>query len=199
MPESGPRWQNIAELLPDDTRVRIKTPRFVPEPDSSLEFHAARLLLLLYHAGGSRNASISGRTKLAKMDFFIRYPAYLIKAARIKKVTTGLRSLGRPESKMIRFRYGPWDPKYYDILAYLVAKSFVVIYPSKSKGDIFELTSKGIIAAKELVGPEFDSIIDRCVLVKELFGNENGNAIKNFVYTYFPEIIGRPLGEEIDS
>lgn len=176
--------------------VTIRQAARVPDADDGTEFHAARLLLLLYHAGGPRKKSIQGRTKLAKLDFLIRYPTYLIKAARIKNVFTNLAPVARPESRMIRFKYGPWDESYYNTFSYLVAKDFVSIHSTR-KGDIFHLTEKGKTAAEELSGSEFEEIIERCKLAYELFGLASGTSIKDFIYEQFPEVVARPLGEEI--
>jgi hypothetical protein len=43
--------------------------------DDVLEFHAGRLLLLLSTCGGTTGA-IGGLTKMAKLDFFVRYPDF---------------------------------------------------------------------------------------------------------------------------
>ena len=53
-------------------------------PEDFTELHAGRLLLLIYLVGqGSRKIKIKSRTKLAKLDFFLRYPSYLKKAIEI--------------------------------------------------------------------------------------------------------------------
>jgi hypothetical protein len=176
--------------------VTISRGSRLPDPDESTEFHAARILLLLYYAGGQRKKSIQGRTKIAKLDFFIRYPTYLIKAAQIKHRRTTLRPIANLESRMIRFRYGPWDENYYNTFSYLVAKDLVTINNTK-KGDIFQLTERGKTAAEELHGLEFEEIIERCKLVYELFGTSSGTSIKEFIYDKFPEIVAKPLGESI--
>jgi hypothetical protein len=189
--------QDIWKQVPDTLQVHIRRPYLVPDADDSLEFHAARLLLLIHYAGAPRAKRIVGRTKLAKMDFLVRYPTYLVEAARIKGVQTDIQPIARPESRMIRYKYGPWDDKYYDVFAFLVAKDFVEIRPGKTKGDIFQLTAKGKAAVEELEGPEFDEIVERCKLVRKLFGKVSGSTIKNFIYRYFTEVIDRPLGAEI--
>jgi hypothetical protein len=201
--------ESIWGQAPPNLEVKIKHPRPQPSADESLEFHSSRLLFLLYYAGG-RNKEIEGRTKLAKMDFLIRYPTYLIEAAKIlneqkrdksswKEVKPTIKPVARPESRMIRFKYGPWDAKYYDIFSYLIAKDFIEIEPSKSKGDIFKLTVKGRAAVEELEGSEFEDIIERCKLVYRLFGTSAGNTIKLFIYNYFTNILEKPLGAEIEG
>jgi hypothetical protein len=181
--------------VPEGLVIETRQPQPVPFGEESLEFHAARLLFLIRFAGG-RKQRIVGRTKIAKLDFFVRYPTYLVKAARLKQVSTTIVAEARPESAMIRYKYGPWDEKYYNIFALLVARGFVQIYPS-DKGDVFELTDRGRFAVEELSGADFEEIVQRCQLVSELFGSEPGTNIKNFIYENFPEIVAMSLGREI--
>jgi hypothetical protein len=184
------------EEVPKGLVVETRQPQPVPFGEESLEFHAARLLFLLRFAGGTKHR-ITGRTKIAKLDFFVRYPTYLVKAARLKQIDTNVVAEGRPESAMIRYKYGPWDDKYYNIFALLVARGFVQIYPS-DKGDVFELTDRGRIAVEELNSVDFEEIVQRCQLVSKLFGTQPGTIIKEFIYENFPEIVAKSLGTEID-
>src|SRR4051812_22748181 len=103
----------------------------VTRPDENLAYHAGRLLLLLRRCGTPRaNPGIKGRTLLAKLDFFLRYPAFLKKAAGILKKDVATHQLGidsereleSVESRMVRYHYGPWDHIYYPVLAYLIGK-----------------------------------------------------------------------------
>jgi hypothetical protein len=185
------------EDIPDDLVIETRISQPVPFGEESLEFHAARLLLLLKFAGG-RTERIVGRTKIAKMDFFVRYPTYLVKAANLQGIQTNLQPGARPESPMIRYKYGPWDTKYYDVFALLVAKGLISIHPT-DKGDEFALTDRGQFAIEELQGPEFEEIVERCRLVYRLFGGKSGTAMKKFIYDNFPEIVARPMGWEIEQ
>ncbi|MEM7114355.1 MAG: hypothetical protein AAF614_18110, partial [Chloroflexota bacterium] len=134
--------------LPKDLIIEISSPNSVPDSNDSLELHAARILLLLKHAGGKRGKNkgrIVGRTKLAKLDFFVRYPTYLAKA---QNTATDPSKLPRPDSPMIRYKYGPWDDKYYNVFALLISRGLVSITPSKD-GDNFMLTERGFYAVRE--------------------------------------------------
>lgn len=183
--------------IPSGLVIETRARQPAPVGEESLEFHAARLLLLLKFAGG-RKARIVGRTKMAKMDFFVRYPTYLVKAANLHGIQSTMKPSARPESPMIRYKYGPWDTKYYDVFALLVARDLISIYPS-DKGDVFVLTNRGQFAVDELQGPEFGEIVERCRLVRRLFGGKSGTAIKRFIYDSFPEIVARPIGWEIEQ
>lgn len=182
--------------IPGDLKINIRHPAKTLLAEESMELHAARLLLLLSYAGVK--GKIVSRTKIAKMDFFIRYPAYLKKAAAIHNVEINDEVGIRPESPMIRYKYGPWDSKYYNIFALLIAKGLITIFPSKS-GDVFELTDRGRYAVSELDTVEFENIIERCKIVSNLFRNKTGSAIKDFIYEHFPEVTSRSLGEEISA
>lgn len=181
--------------VPDGLVIETRQPQPVPFGEESLEFHASRLLFLLKYAGG-RKAKVTGRTKIAKLDFFVRYPTYLKKAAELKGFQADITADARPESTMIRYKYGPWDPKYYNVFALLVARGLITVEPS-DKGDIFELTLRGQYVVEELSGPDFNDIVERCQLVKRLFGQDTGTAIKDFIYKNFPEVVAMSLGEEI--
>jgi hypothetical protein len=108
------------------------SPASLPLPaDEILEFHAARLLLLLSICGTS--GSINSLTKMAKLDFFARYPEFFL-AARASILPSSQDTGNRVsesneaiESAMIRHHYGPWDKRYYHVLAYLEAKSLITV------------------------------------------------------------------------
>ena len=190
--DSKSNFTFLPEDIPVDLIIETRPPDVSPEVEESLEYHAARLLLLLKYSGGPKS-KIDGRTKIAKLDFFLRYPTYLAKALNDQTmIDTNI----KPESHMIRYKYGPWDMRYYDVFAVLVARGLISILPSK-KGDVFALTERGNYAASELQAPEFEEIIERCKLVYKRFGRMSGGQIKNYIYKNFPEIVAQPLGAEI--
>lgn len=164
--------------------------------DDNIPYHATRLTLLIALAG---TPSIEGRTKLAKLDFFVRYPSYLLKAAEIEgKLTIAeevkqiINSSPTVESHMIRYKYGPWDQKYYLVLAYLSGKDLIVIQ-QKSNMDNFLLTERGNHLTETLIEQqEFHTLAERCRIVKKIFGNASGTQIKDFIYRHFPEVVRLP-------
>lgn len=181
--------------VPSTLVIETRTPQPVPFGNESLEFHATRLLFLLHYVGGKKGR-IVGRTKIAKLDFFVRYPIYLVKAAKKEGITTNISIEGSAESPMIRYKYGPWDHKYYNVFALLVARGLAIIEPSE-KGDIFQITERGKLVVEELIGPDFEEIVQRCEVVSKLFGSQKGSYIKDYIYSNFPEVVAKPLGEEI--
>ncbi|HYN21290.1 MAG TPA: hypothetical protein VE078_10050 [Thermoanaerobaculia bacterium] len=170
--------------------------------DEVIEFHAARLLLLLSVCGVS--GRIDGLTKMAKLDFFVRYPDFF-EAARTAAAQADAEDAperGKPdeavESAMVRHHYGPWDKRYYHVLAYLEAKRLITVTKEGNSYRI-ALTELGRQRAQVLAKrPSFASIVERMREVKRSFGAKSGVALKNLIYRLFDAEVGRrPLGKVI--
>jgi hypothetical protein len=99
---------------------------------------------------------------------------------------------------MVRHHYGPWDLRYYHILAYLEAKQLISVKKHKNAYQI-ALTDLGRDRARTLISrPSFGSIVDRMRQVKQQFGKMTGNSLKQLIYSMFEkEVVERPLGELI--
>jgi len=93
----------------------------------------ARLLLLI-NAFTSNTKSLEGRTKLAKLDFLLRYPHFLVRALSIRRPNLTAEIAPQEqmniENRMIRYCYGPWDPAYYAILGRLIGRGLVQTVPT---------------------------------------------------------------------
>src|ERR1041384_107883 len=95
--------------------------RTCAELERNDDLHLARLLILLnVFAGRDGTHTVEGLTKLAKLDFLLRYPAYLERAVKarlegqedertVERVSVADFERRSIESRMVRFRYGPWD------------------------------------------------------------------------------------------
>jgi hypothetical protein len=167
-----------------------------------VEFHAARLLLLLNVCGV--RGRIDGLTKVAKLDFFTRYPDFF-EAARTTLVPTKAADTPDPpesseaiESAMVRHHYGPWDKRYYHVFAYLEAKELITI-AKEGRTYRIALTDLGRDRAIALAGRQsFAPIVERLREVKRTFGSKSGTFLKDQIYRLFDaEVRGRPLGEVI--
>jgi hypothetical protein len=158
--------------------------------DEVLEFHAARLLLLLRIVGRGK---LDGLTKLAKLDFFVRYPVFFGRAVGTAQPT------GATESSMIRFHYGPWDKRYYQLLGYLGAKDLVEVSQPGPRTYRFALTAAGQSVAQSLEqDPAFTDLVERMQRVRVAFGSWSGSRLKNHVYATFRREVGQAqLGERI--
>ncbi len=162
--------------------------------DNIVEFHAARLLLLINLCGTANR--IDGLTKMAKLDFFVRYPDFFA-AAKKDQAQASLDS-DAVESAMVRHHYGPWDKRYYHVLAYLESKKLIDVIKQKNSF-IITLTADGKNRATALAAkPSFASLVERMRAVKKEFGSRSGSTLKKLIYQLFDEEVGkRPIGEVI--
>lgn len=164
--------------------------------DDILEFHAARILLLIGLCGVSDR--IDGLTKLAKMDFYVRYPQFFDKACATlgKQVQSASTTV---ESSMIRHHYGPWDHRYYEVLAYLRSRGLLQI-TKEGNTYKFKLTQAGKQRMKQLAkDPVYAQICEQMRRVKAAFGNKAGSTLKNLIYEIFQkEVTQKLLGEVIE-
>jgi len=164
--------------------------------DDLLEFHAARLLLLFKLCGTS--GRIDGLTKMAKLDFFVRYPMFFDTACQ----TLGLSTKSATkvvESSMIRFHYGPWDDRYYHILAYLEGKQLLNVSKA-NKAFTLSLTEEGKQIAEQFANDEsFSLLVEQMKQVKKALGSKAGSTLKKLIYQIFEkEVAQRSLGETIE-
>lgn len=168
--------------------------------DDIVEFHAARLLLLLNLCGVS--GRIDGLTKMAKLDFFVRYPAFF-EAARAATLLTG-DDVSQPtgsneavESAMVRHHYGPWDKRYYHVLAHLEAKRLISV-TKEGRSYRIALTDLGRKRSEALrARPSFAPIVETMREVKRTFGAKSGTFLKNLVYRLFDVEVGRRARGEV--
>jgi len=159
----------------------------------------ARILLLI-NAFTTSTKSLEGRTKLAKLDFLLRYPSFMQRALAIRTSDQVMEVASEEqhniEGRMIRYRYGPWDPSYYAILGRLIGKGLVETVPNQ-RGLSYRTTEQGKQIAKALA--KEDSWSETNVRVKLLKRNFNlsGNALKDFIYQHFPEVTGASWGQKL--
>jgi hypothetical protein len=169
-----------------------------------MAYHQARVLLLVdavsRTAGTGRK--LDGLTKLAKLDFLVRYPTL---ATRVVDELSGDPRINpsqddylESEAPMIRYKYGPWDNRYYPVIGALVGKGLLA-YTRGARGSVaLRPTRQGKKLAGELASsPAWNDIYMRCEAVAEHVGAQNGNKIKELIYERLPEIMDRPHREAI--
>jgi hypothetical protein len=171
----------------------MRTEHFQPTTEGE-----ARLLLLIAAFSKGRGI-LEGRTKLAKLDFFLRYPQYLKRALEIRRPLSHVRAPAAThdmESRMVRYRYGPWDPSYYAILGRLIGKSLIEPVPF-ARGVGYKATVAGAEVAERL-GREmaWHDYTERIKLLKQHF-DMAGTNLKDFIYTHFPEVTQADWGERL--
>lgn len=189
--------------------MSLRLVRAVAETENLDDFHLGRLLVLLGSADARKSTvitkarAIEGITKLAKLDFLLRYPTCLERA---------LRKLGRDpwdanvqprertsiEAKMVRFRYGPWDARYRRWLGLLAARGLVTLGIEGRTVQI-GLTDIGrVLAAQFREDPAFHELAHRADVVVKAVGPMSATRLKDFVYEAVPEIVDMKWGEEIE-
>lgn len=169
--------------------------------DDIVEFHAARLLLLMLVCGSA--GRIDGLTKMAKLDFFSRYPDFFLvaRAAEGEPENPSMGPAGKVvESSMVRHHYGPWDKRYYHVLAHLEAKRLIIVSKQKKSYQI-ALTALGQERAKALAElPSFAGLVDRLKQIRKTFGKKTGTYLKDLIYRLFDREVGqREMGKVIRS
>lgn len=161
--------------------------------DELLELHAARLVLLISICG--TRDRVKGLTKLAKLDFFVRYPQLFDKLFDPNQIIPA-----GGDGGMIRHHYGPWDNRYYHVISYLESKRIVDV---KREGNAFvlSLTDQGKIIAKNLQSElVFAPIVKHMGRVAKELGSKTGNSIKEMIYQLLDEeVAALKLGTEIKN
>jgi hypothetical protein len=168
-----------------------------------LATHQARVLLLVNavsaHPGHARK--LDGLTKLAKLDFLVRYPALagevldgLAERDELLHLDEGHRSEPTDVADpMTRYKYGPWDDRYYPVVGALVARG-LLRYARGRRGSVALVpTPAGRRLADELTADEDWRVIsDRCIAVADASSGMTGNALKERIYDRLPHLMDRP-------
>ena len=156
-------------------------------------------MLLLIEAFSRGSKVLEGRTKLAKLDFLLRYPSYCARALQIRRPElVGATEGPEPdlESRMVRYRFGPWDPAYYALLGRLVGKGLVRPAPF-ARGIGYRATDRGReVAVAMCAEPAWLDTAERIKLLRQYFDLSGAN-LKKFVYEHFPEVTRATWGQSI--
>jgi hypothetical protein len=167
-----------------------------------LDYHQARVLILVDEFTSGRRKPLSGLTKLAKLDFLLRYPNFMERLLPAGKDswTDGTRPSTfeylAVESRVIRYKYGPWDDRYYPVLGALVGRGLLNLRRD-TQGLEMEPTILGRQVASTLRRDPAWAVTSRRaeLLYKHL--NYTGNRLKTLIYAQLPEALDRPWGSEI--
>ena len=172
--------------------------------ESSDLFHMSRLLLLInVFAGPSREGSVEGLTKLAKLDFLLRYPSTLERALAARDGKPGDAHVmdyerNNVEARMVRYKYGPWDFRYRRFINLLVAKGLVHVFV-QGRTVHLSITEAGRQIAEQLERDgTFSSLQHRATLLKRHL-DLSATSLMHFIYKTFPEISNLAYGEAIND
>lgn len=176
----------------------------VAELEDAVDLHSARLLFLLdAFAGQDGTGTIHGLTKLAKLDFLLRYPVMLERALKSRRRTVRdvqLEDHERTsvESQMVRYRFGPWDHRYREFVNVLVAKGLATV-AIDGRAVVIGLTTTGRELAAELGNVrEFETYRRRATALRRHF-DLTGTHLMRFIYATFPEIVTLRSNEPIQT
>lgn len=160
-----------------------------------LAYHQIRVLLLVDAATSSpeHNKKIDGLTKLAKLDFLVRYPALA------PQVLTGLPAHADPdgntesEAPMVRYKYGPWDDRYYPVIGALVGRG-LLRYVRGRRGSVALTTTPAgrALAADVAASPEWRDVAAQCLAVIAASAGMTGTALKDAIYANLAPVLDRP-------
>lgn len=171
------------------------------EADDSL--HLGRILVLVEAFSGKQgNQPIEGLTKLAKLDFLLRYPTFLERALVARGATEAAASVqeferNSVEAHMVRFRFGPWDHRYRRFLNVLIAKGMLKVETRGNTIVIYQ-TERGRAAATQLARePEYAALRTRAALLKRHL-DLKATTLMDFIYRTFPEVVSLRLGQTIE-
>ena len=159
--------------------------------------------MLLGQADKRSGKTIQGITKLAKLDFLLRYPnclERLLKALNKSTAKANIKDYEKTtiESKMVRFRYGPWDERYRRWIGLLVAKGLALTY-HRGRTVHIGLTEAGRnILGKYNSIEEFDDLSIRSEEIFKAVGALPGTRLKDLIYDVFPEIVDLKWGQGIN-
>lgn len=170
---------------------------------AELDYHLARVLLLVAACTETDDDGVDGLTKLAKLDFLLRYPSML---DRVLHATGQAWAEGTEpsdderlavESTMVRYKYGPWDDRYYPIAGALLGLGLAEPRPGRGRVAL-RATPAGRAAAAELaLSPEWAITASRTELLARAFAGKTGNALKQLVYRLLPDAVDRPHHQPI--
>ena len=188
--------------------MSLRIIKAVSDAENRDDLHLGRVLILLGSADARKSSpagkakAIEGITKLAKLDFLLRYPTCLERALRklgrdSAEVRVQSRERTSIETKMVRFRYGPWDRRYRRWLGLLSARGLVTLGVHGTTVEI-GLTDTGRAMSQHIRNdPLFGEIARRSDIAVRAVGGMSATKLKNFVYDAIPEIIDMKWGEEI--
>lgn len=164
---------------------------------SELDYHLARVLLLVNAFSVADGTGIDGLTKLAKLDFLLRYPVLTDRLLELRGRSWPLGAQPTEaehlavESRMIRYKYGPWDDRYYPILGSLLGTQLVAAGSGRGRLTVRATAVGNEVARALAASPEWSTIASRCELLADVF-DEPGSVLKDLIYENLPSVTDRP-------
>lgn len=164
--------------------------------------HTARVLLLLDTFSTPSGESLDGLTKLAKLDFLLRYPAFLDALKDRLDIRDDEWQPARDVDRlavtdpMVKYKYGPWDKRYYALIGSLVGRGLAEY--SEGRGRVtLRVTAQGNRAAAAIRQTrEWEGTTRRTAALRRHF-DIPGSQLKDLIYDNFPDLTRQPLMSRI--
>ncbi|MFJ8587510.1 hypothetical protein ACIRD2_23080 [Streptomyces sp. NPDC093595] len=168
-----------------------------------LAYHQARVLLLVNAVSKAPGHArkLDGLTKLAKLDFLLRYPALAPLVLEQLSESDSRLNLSQAEvaaptdveAPMVRYKYGPWDDRYYAIIGALVGRGLLK-YAKGRKGSVALATTKEGRQLAEAMAHSSDwgILAQRSEAIADASSGMTGNAIKDLIYDKLANLMDRP-------
>ncbi|MFC3750099.1 hypothetical protein [Paenibacillus sp. GCM10012306] len=147
--------------------------------DERDELHIIRILILIHSLIGNKKDKVTVElTKLAKMDFLLKYPSALDSALtnlnKQKDVSITEAEKNNIETNILSFRFSPWSSDFRRLMVLLNAKSLIKWERRERYLDIYQ-TPKGLELYKEVLKyTEFKSMIKQSQAIKTNISNLSG-------------------------
>jgi hypothetical protein len=168
-----------------------------------LAYHQARVLLLVTATAAEPGHArkLDGLTKLAKLDFLLRYPALASQVLdslnaldpRLHLNEDDVREPTSVEAPMTRYKYGPWDDRYYAIIGALVGRGLLRYARGRQGSVALAPTVAGRALSEEMAAtPEWSETADRSQAIAQASSGLTGNALKDLIYQRLADLMDRP-------
>ena len=102
------------------------------------------------------------------------------------------------EAPMTRYKYGPWDDRYYAVIGALVGRG-LLRYATGRRGSVaLAPTPAGRRLSQNLAAtPEWTNIAERCEAIADATSGMTGNALKDLIYERLASLMDRPQRQVI--
>jgi len=140
------------------------------------------------------------------LNFLLRYPALAPSVldrldpadARLHLADDDRADPANAEAPMIRYKYGPWDDRYYPVIGALVSRG-LLRYARGRRGSVaLAPTLAGRALARQLgAASEWNEIADRSRAIADASSGLTGNALKDLIYDRLAALMDRPHRETI--
>ncbi|MCU6794855.1 hypothetical protein OB236_22335 [Paenibacillus sp. WQ 127069] len=161
--------------------------------DERDELHVIRILILLHTLiGKKQDKTTIELTRLAKLDFLLRYPSALEKALtilnKIKEVNITEAEKNNIETNMLAFRYSPWSGDFRRLLVVLSAKCLITWQRREKYLDICLTENGNELFLKLNIITEFSSMIKQSKALKTNIASLSTLKIDNLMSEVLTEL-----------